>query len=208
MTRSAAGRIGLAIGPPGPATVGRVATERERMLAGEWYQAGDPELAAMAEHRRRVSAVVNDPGTSPEEVAVALRDLVGGLGEGAVVRPPFQCDYGDHITLGDGVFVNFGGVFLDCARITIGAATQIATNVQLLTPDHPRDPVQRRAGWEAAHPITIGENVWIGGGAIVCGGVTIGDDAIVGAGAVVVRDVPAGATVVGNPARVLPPKDA
>lgn len=178
------------------------------MLAGAWYRADDPELVAMAERRRRVSAVVNDPRSSPDEVAAALEQLLGAVGEGAVVRPPFHCDYGDHITLGDGVFVNFGAIFLDCAAITIGAATQIATGVQLLTPDHPRDPAQRRAGWEAAHPITIGENVWIGGGAVVCGGVTIGDDAIVGAGAVVVRDVPAGATVVGNPARVLPPKDA
>lgn len=185
-----------------------MSTERARMLAGEWYQADDPELAAMAERRRRVSAVVNDPRSSPDDVSAAIRELLGEVGDGAVVRPPFQCDYGDHITLGDGVFVNFGGVFLDCAPITIGAATQIATNVQLLTPDHPRDPVRRRAGWEAAHPIAIGENVWIGGGAIVCGGVTIGDDAIVGAGAVVVRDVPAGATVVGNPARALPRRGA
>jgi maltose O-acetyltransferase len=117
------------------------------------------------------------------------------------VRPPFYCDYGEHVSLDDGVFVNFGATFLDWAPIRIGAASQLGPNVSLLTPDHPRDAVRHRAGWEAAHPITIGENVWIGGGATVCPGVTIGDDAIVGAGAVVLHDVAPGATVVGVPAR-------
>lgn len=179
------------------------------MLAGEWYQANepdDPELAEMAERRRRLSVEVNDPRSEPEAVSAALAELLGSLGERSVIRPPFHCDYGTHISVGPDVFVNYGAVMLDCAPITIGAATQIASSVQLLTPDHPRDPARRRAGWEAAHPIAIGENVWLGGGVIVCGGVTIGDDAIVGAGAVVVRDVPAGATVVGNPARRIGPR--
>lgn len=173
------------------------------MLAGEWYQADDaddPELREMAERRRRLSVTVNDPRSEPATYHGALTELLGSLGDGAVVRPPFRCDYGTHITLGDGVFVNYGAVMLDCAPITLGAATQLGPDVQLLTPDHPRDPERRRQGWEAAHPITIGENVWIGGGAIVTGGVTIGDDAIVGAGAVVVDNVSPGATVVGVPA--------
>ena len=181
------------------------------MLAGEWYLASDatdPELQEMAERRRRLSAVVNDPHTDPAVLRSTLAELIGELAPTATIRPPFHCDYGTHISIADGAFVNFGAVLLDCAPITIGAATQLATNVQLLTPDHPRDPVRRRAGWEAAHPITIGENVWIGGGAIVTGGVTIGDDVIVGAGAVVIRDVPAGATVVGNPARRIGPRNA
>lgn len=177
---------------------------REAMLAGEWYQADDPELNAMAARRRELSEVLNDPARSESEARTALCELIGQLSDGAVVRPPFHCDYGTHITLADDVFVNYGGVFLDCAPITLGAAAQLGPNVQLLTPDHPRDPVRRRAGWEAAHPITVGENVWIGGGAIVGPGVTIGDDAIVGAGAVVVRDVAPGATVTGVPARPRP----
>lgn len=179
-------------------------SNRELMLAGEWYLADDPELVSMAERRRRIEARLNDPAREPAEVGEDLTELLARFGAGSVIRPPFHCDYGSHLTIGDGVFVNYGGLFLDCAPITIGDATQIATNVQLLTPDHPRDPAQRRAGWEAAHPITIGENVWIGGGAIVLGGVTIGDDAIVAAGAVVTKDVPAGATVAGVPAKVLP----
>ena len=178
----------------------------ELMLAGEWYLADDPELNEMAARRRALEARINDPARTEAEVSEDLTELLARFGPGSVIRPPFHCDYGSHLTLGEGVFVNYGGLFLDCAPITIGDATQIATNVQLLTPDHPRDPVQRRAGWEAAHPITIGENVWIGGGAIVLGGVTIGDDAIVAAGAVVTRDVPAGATVAGVPAKVIPPR--
>jgi maltose O-acetyltransferase len=178
-----------------------MATNRELMLAGAWYLADDPELVAMAARRHRIQARINDPARTEAEVAAGLGELLGRFGAGSVIRPPFHCDYGDHLSIGEGVFVNYGAVFLDCAPITIGDATQIASNVQLLTPDHPRDPVQRRAGWEAAHPITIGENVWIGGGAIVVGGVTIGDDAIVAAGAVVTRDVAPGATVAGVPAK-------
>ncbi len=184
-----------------------VATNRELMLAGEWYRSDDAELTALAERRRQSCAVINDPSTSPERLAVMLADLLASIGTASVIRPPFQCDYGVHLSLGAGVFVNFGAVFLDCAPITIGDATQIGPNVQLLTPDHPRDPARRRAGWEAAYPITIGTNVWIGGGAIVCPGVTIGDDAIVGAGAVVLRDVDPGTTVVGAPARPVPQRD-
>lgn len=178
-------------------------SNRELMLSGEWYLADDPELVELAARRHRIQARINDPARTEAEVVDDLAELLAGFGNGSVIRPPFHCDYGAHLTIGEGVFVNYGGVFLDCASITIGAATQIASNVQLLTPDHPRDPAQRRAGWEAAHPITIGENVWIGGGAIVLGGVTIGDDAIVAAGAVVTKDVPAGATVAGVPAKVI-----
>lgn len=171
------------------------------MLAGVWYIPEGPELAAMGERRRQLCSRINDPKATPEKVARALGELLGSLGDGVEVRPPFACDYGAHTHLGPGVFVNVGAVVLDCAEVRIGAATKIGPNVQLLTPDHPRDPERRRARWERALPITIGENVWIGGGAIVGPGVTIGDDAIVGAGAVVVDDVDAGVTVVGVPAR-------
>jgi maltose O-acetyltransferase len=119
------------------------------------------------------------------------------------VRPGFRCDYGSHITIGARTFVNYDCVMLDVAAITIGASCQIATCVQLLTATHPVDPGPRRAGWESGAPIVLGDNVWLGGGVIVCPGVTIGDDTVVGAGAVVTRDLPPGVVAVGIPARVL-----
>lgn len=171
------------------------------MLAGEWYRGDDDELRAMVARRQQALAVVNDPTADPSVADAELESLLGGIGTDTVIRPPFLCDYGPHITIGAGTFVNFGAMMLDCAPITIGDACQLATGVQLLTPDHPRDAQRRRDGWERALPITLGDNVWLGGGVIVGPGVTIGDDAIVGAGAVVVNDVPPGATVVGVPAR-------
>ncbi|MGB8350751.1 MAG: sugar O-acetyltransferase, partial [Gaiella sp.] len=115
---------------------------------------------------------------------------------------PFYCEYGE-ISIGDDTFVNVDAVMLDVAPITIGAACQLAPRVQLLTATHPIDPEPRRIGWESAEPIAIGDNVWLGGGAIVCPGVTIGKDTVVGAGAVVTRDLPAGVVAAGVPARVL-----
>jgi maltose O-acetyltransferase len=119
------------------------------------------------------------------------------------VRPPFHCDYGYNISLGANVFINFNCVILDVAPVAIGADTRIGPAVQIYAADHPRDPATRRSGAESGRPVTIGSNVWIGGGAIILPGVVIGDDAIVGAGSVVTRDVPAGATVAGNPARIV-----
>ena len=119
------------------------------------------------------------------------------------MRPPFWVDYGTYISIGAGTFVNYDCVMLDVAPIRIGAACQLATRVQLLTATHPVDPEPRRAGWESAAPITIGDNVWLGGGAIVCPGVTIGENTVVGAGAVVTRDLPAGVVAGGVPARVI-----
>jgi maltose O-acetyltransferase len=131
-----------------------------------------------------------------------LAILLGAVGAGVVIKPSFRCDYGRYITNGPGTFINYDCVMLDVAPIRIGAACQIAPRVQLLTATHPLDPDLRRAGWEYARPITIGDNVWLGGGAIVCPGVSIGDDSVIGAGAVVTRDIPAGVIAVGNPARV------
>lgn len=119
----------------------------------------------------------------------------------------FHCDYGSNISLGKNVFLNFNCVILDVVAVTIGDGTAIGPGVQILTADHPRDPAVRATGAEFGRPIAIGKNVWIGGGALILPGVTIGDDAIIGAGAVVTKDVPAGATAVGNPARILPPKN-
>lgn len=148
----------------------------------------------------RYNATDPDDRSAHSEI---LRELLGAVGDDVVIRPPFQCDYGSNIRIGSRTFANFGLVALDVAPITIGADVQIATNVQLLTPTHPIDPQLRRDKWEAAAPITIGDNVWLGGGVIVLPGVTIGDDTVVGAGSVVNRDLPAGVVAVGNPARVL-----
>jgi maltose O-acetyltransferase len=178
--------------------------QKERMLRGELYRYGDPELRG--DHRRARVLVerFNATGVDDEpERRRLLEELLGHIGADAQIKPPFQCDYGYLISVGAGSFVNYGAVFLDCARVTIGANAQIATNVQLLTATHPLDPGPRRDGWESAEPIAIGDNVWLGGGAIVCPGVTIGDDTVIGAGSVVVNDLPAGVVAVGNPCRVV-----
>ncbi|MGY1439256.1 sugar O-acetyltransferase [Streptomyces reniochalinae] len=177
---------------------------KERMLAGEWYLPDDDELQAATERRAELCAAYNAAGaaTAAERRSV-LQELVGELGESVTIRPPFYCDYGTYLSIGAHTFINFGAVFLDAAPITIGRNGQIGPNVQLLTPTHELDAERRRAGWEKAVPITLGDNVWLGGGAIVCPGVTIGSDTVVGAGSVVVGDLPAGVLAVGNPARVV-----
>jgi maltose O-acetyltransferase len=179
-------------------------SEKEKMLAGELYHAGCPEiqaeLAACAAWMARYNAAL---GETSDVWDALLRERLGSVGEGALLRPPFYCDYGSNIHLGKNVFLNYNCVILDVVRVTIGEETRIGPNVQIYTADHPRDPAVRRSGLESGVPVTIGSNVWIGGGAIILPGVTIGDDAIVGAGSVVTRDVPAGATVAGNPARVV-----
>jgi maltose O-acetyltransferase len=179
-------------------------TNQERMLAGDFYLADDPELEARMRRGTRLSAEFAELWPRDREAARAvLVELLGGLGEGTVVRAPLYVDYGDQLTIGAGGFVNFGLVALDVAPITIGDDCQIGPNVQFLTAWHPTEPGPRRAKLEAASPIAIGDNVWLGGGAIVLPGVTIGDDSVIGAGAVVTKDVPAGVVAVGNPARVV-----
>ena len=178
-------------------------SEKEKMLAGELYRAVGPDLAADNLRADRLLRAYNATGVDEAERRSAiLAALLGSVGEGVVVRPPFYCDYGYNIRLGRGVFANFGCVFLDVVGIEVGDRCQIGPSVQILTADHPRDPVLRRQGLESGKPVRIGRNVWIRSGAIILPGVTIGDDAIVGAGSIVTRDVPEGATVVGNPAQV------
>ncbi|WP_162602413.1 sugar O-acetyltransferase [Nocardioides daejeonensis] len=176
---------------------------RERMLAGELYLASDPELVAAATRAAALADQFNAPGTDPVRRDSLLRELLGRVGDQVMVRAPLYVDYGTQPSLGDRVFVNYGLTALDCAAITVGDDTLIGPHVQLLTPTHPLDPEVRRSGLESAHPITIGENVWIGGNATVLPGVTIGDHAVVGAGAVVTRDIPARTVVAGTPARVI-----
>ena len=169
---------------------------KERMLRGELYRVDD-ELRA--DHARAL-ALLERFNTAPDHAI--LRELFGHLGEGVLVRPPFRCDYGTQISIGAGTFVNFDCIMIDVAPIRIGEDCQIATRVQLLTATHPIEPGPRREGWESGEPITIGDNVWLGGGVIVCPGVTIGDDSVVGAGAVVTSDLPPGVLAFGVPARV------
>jgi maltose O-acetyltransferase len=161
---------------------------KDRMLAGLPYIADDPDLRADALRARVLEQRYNTwPADDQEGRDRVLRELLGACGDAVAVRPPFHVDYGWRISIGAGTFVNFGGVFLDVAEIRIGAAVQMGPHVQLLTPTHPLDP----------------DNVWLGGGVVVCPGVTIGADTVVGAGAVVTRDLPEGVVAVGNPARVI-----
>jgi maltose O-acetyltransferase len=179
-------------------------TEREKMLAGQLYVAADPELVAARERARRIVQRYNalDPASLSSRREL-LAQLLHSIGAGTVVEPPFYCDYGSQITLGDGVLVNCNCVFLDCNRITIGRQTQLGPSVQLYTATHPLGPVARTAGPELAFPIDIGARVWIGGASVVLPGVTIGDDTVIGAGSVVTKSIPAGVLAVGNPCRVV-----
>jgi maltose O-acetyltransferase len=177
---------------------------KDRMLRGELYIADDPELAADFARAQELLDRFNQTLHAEQDVRDAiLRELIGELSECVHIRPPFRCEYGTRISIGAGTFVNFDCVMLDVAPITIGTACQLATRVQLLTATHPIDPEPRRIGWESGEPIVIGDNVWLGGGVIVCPSVKIGDDTVVGAGAVVTRDLPAGVVAGGVPARVI-----
>ncbi len=176
----------------------------DRMLAGEPYQASDPKIQAAYLRAQRLVHQINhaDP-TESELINSAFGELLGQLGDDVEIRPPFHCDYGTQISFGDRSFANFGLVVLDVVAVHIGEDVQIGPNVQLLTATHPLDATARREKWEAGEPITIGDNVWLGGGVIVCPGVTIGENTVVGAGSVVTKDLPANVIAVGNPARVL-----
>lgn len=175
-------------------------SEKQKMLAGELYRATDPEIVADQAAAAAWTLRFNSAHGLAEREGL-LRERFARFGDGSVVRPPFHCDYGFNIHLGRNAFLNFGCVILDVVEVRIGDGTQIGPGVQILTADHPRDPVERATGVEWGRPVGIGRDVWIGGGAIVLPGVTIGDGATVGAGSVVTRDVPPGGTVVGNPAR-------
>jgi maltose O-acetyltransferase len=179
-------------------------TMRERMLAGELYLADDPVLAE--EQARAATLLDRFNQTGVDDAAERrglLLGLLGQLGEGSEIKPPLRCDYGYRIRVGARTFVNYGLVALDVASIAIGDDVQIGPNVQLLTPTHPIDPDTRRAKWEAAEPIAIEGNVWLGGGVIVLPGVTIGENTVVGAGSIVTKDLPPNVVAAGNPARVV-----
>ena len=177
---------------------------RERMLAGELYQADDPRLGADMARAASLTHRLNSADPADGDLRRQLfTQLLGAFGEDSDIRPPFRCDYGYQTFVGARTFANFGLISLDVAPVTIGDDVQIGTNVQLLTAWHPVAAGPRRDKWEAASPITIGDNVWLGGGVIVLPGVTIGANTVVGAGAVVTRDLPPDVVAVGNPARVI-----
>jgi maltose O-acetyltransferase len=172
--------------------------QRELMLSGAPYRADDPELVAA---RRKCQSVLAKFNAGESGV---LHNLLGSLGEGTEILPRFLCDYGTQITIGRGCFINYDAIFLDCAAISIGHHVQIGPRVQLLTALHPVDDHEaRRAGWESARSIAIGDNVWLAAGVIVCAGVTVGENTVIGAGSVVTRDMPAGVLAAGNPCRII-----
>lgn len=175
------------------------------MLSGALYRPDDPDLVASRLACQRLVAVFNATAADDEDRRQqVLRELLGAYGDGSQVLPRFQCDYGTHISIGANCFLNYDAILLDCARITIGDDVSIGPRAQLLTALHPvDDPGARRGGWESAAPVTVGDNVWLGAGVIVCPGVTIGDHAVIGAGSVVTRGVPAGVLAAGNPCRVI-----
>ena len=178
-------------------------SEKEKMLAGESYQAFGPEL--LGERRRAQHLLARYNATSADDVVgrkALLRELLGTVGDNPDIQPRFSCDYGYNIRLGHRAFINYNCVFLDCAPIEIGDDLQMGPAVQLYTCTHPLERCLRDEGWESASPISIGDGVWIGGGAIVLPGVTIGDGCVVGAGSVVTRDMPPNTLALGNPARI------
>lgn len=178
-------------------------TEKQKMLAGEWFLPSDAEilsdLFASSLWMARYHAALGQPESY---WAVLLSEHLGTVGESVIVRPPFHCDYGYNIHLGNRVFLNFNCIILDGAKVTIGDGTRIGPSVQIYTSVHPLDSEKRASGLESVRSVNIGANVWIGGGSIILPGVTIGNNAVIGAGSVVTKDVQNDSVVVGNPARV------
>jgi maltose O-acetyltransferase len=174
------------------------------MLAGELYIAADPELVADREACERALRAYNAEGDEDERARM-MRELLGAFGDESSIRPPFFCDYGSNIRIGANAFLNFNCVILDVVPITIGDRVQIASAVQLLAADHPLDAVERASGREFGAPITVEDDVWLGGGVVICPGVTVGSRSVIGAGSVVTRDVPDDVLAAGNPCRVIRP---
>lgn len=178
--------------------------QRERMLAGLPYKAWLDGLPQQRLEAKRKLYVFNNAHPEDQEASMALlRDLLGQAGDNLWVEPIFRCDYGSNISVGDNFYANYNLTILDIAPVTIGNNVMIAPNVSIFTAGHPIHPQARNSGYEYGRPITIGNNVWIGGGAILLPGVTIGDNAVIAAGSVVGRDVPAGVVAAGNPCRVV-----
>lgn len=177
--------------------------EIDRMRSGLLADMSKPELQESFIHAKKLLAKMRTMSTYDRGYRKLLEDLVPGIPSTSVICPPFHCDHGHGIRLGEHVFINANCTFLDGAFITIGAHTLIGPDVRIYTPHHPMDYIDRRENREYAYPVTIGEDCWIGGGAIICPGVTIGSRSVVGAGSVVTKDVPPDTLVAGNPARII-----
>lgn len=177
--------------------------EKRKMIAGELYRHGDETLRADRLRARHLLHRYNH--TAPDEKAerTALLKQLLGQSEGAYIEPSFRCDYGYNIFLGNDFYANFDCVMLDVCPVHIGDNCMLAPGVHIYTATHPLDPTERNSGAEYGKPVTIGNNVWIGGRAVINPGVTIGDNAVIASGAVVVKDVPANAVVGGNPAKII-----
>lgn len=179
-------------------------TEKEKMLRGDLYDARDPQLSAERRRARLLLKALNSTrDDEPEERARLLRELIPDAGAELWIEPPFYCDYGTNITVGDRVFFNFNCVVLDVAPVRIGSGVLFGPAVQIYAATHPLSAAERRTGLELGRPVEIGDDVWVGGGAILCPGVTIGARSVIGAGSVVTRDVPEGVFAAGNPCRVI-----
>ena len=181
------------------------------MLAGELYDPLEPQLCRERDRCRDLCQLLNATRENQKEERQRLLAALFGQETDVWVQPPFFCDYGTNILLGTKVFFNFNCVVLDCAKVIIGNNVLFAPSVQIYTATHPINAAERRKWLESAKPITIGSDVWVGGGAIICPGVTIGDRSVIGAGSIVTADIPSDVVVAGNPARVireLPPEAA
>ncbi|WP_153799151.1 sugar O-acetyltransferase [Foetidibacter luteolus] len=178
-------------------------TQLKRMLNGEMYNSSDELLAAMRANARRLAEELNSTLYDKEKRTAILQKLLGKCGENIDIQSPFLCDYGCHIEVGDNFYANFNCIFLDCNYIRIGNNVFIAPNVQIYAAQHPVIAAERIKGPEMSAPVTIGDNVWIGGGSIICPGVTIGSNTTIGAGSVVVKNIPANVVAAGNPCRVI-----
>ncbi len=178
-------------------------TEFEKMRNQEFYDFSNEEGMRSIERANRLCAKLQTMTLGDADYRSVMEDLIPNFPATAAINPPFHCDHGHGIRIGEGVFVNYNATMLDGGLITIGARTKIGPNCQLVTPNHPIDYLERRKPIERCLPITIGEDCWLGAGVIVCPGVTIGDRSVIGAGSVVVKDIPADSMAVGNPARVI-----
>lgn len=179
-------------------------TEKERMLAGKLYIAESPELAKDAAKRASLLRKIRETD-EPDTLHTLFADLLGSVGEHFWIQPPFYCDYGSHIHIGEHFYANYDCVMLDVCDITIGDHVLLAPRVCIYTAAHPIDAEIRNTGLEFGKPVKIGSSVWIGGSTVINPGVTIGDNVVIGSGSVVTKDIPSGVVAAGNPCRVLRP---
>ena len=178
-------------------------SEKDKMLAGELYFAGDDELGRGRIAARKFFTEYNSTEPTENERRLQLLKKTIKFKGDILIEPPFYCDYGFNIEVGENFYANFSCIFLDTNKIIIGNNVMLGPNVQLYTATHPLVAKERITGLELAKPITIGDNVWIGGGAIVCPGITIGDNTTIGAGSVVTKDIPDNKVAAGNPCKII-----